>query len=311
LKKRYSAIAILIIVVVTVSIFAFLGNQQLDESALLPETTTYTTQSGIRYADDSNPYHIMDVYLPEGNGPFPAIIYIHGGGWAEGSRSDFGEIAQLYAKRGIAGFSIDYTLAAPNRTAWPQNIEDVISALTFIQANAANYRIDTQKIAVMGSSAGAHLASLIGTLCGNESFLMNNFNGTIHSQVCLVINYDGVEDLEFVGQNKTENVNLLNTIVSSQFGGVTYSQNPDLWKESSPVTYISTGDPTFVFVHGVNDRIVPIQVAQAFNAKLEAASVETHFIRIEGDHDILTNEAMNMQARNTLDPILKSTFALD
>jgi acetyl esterase/lipase len=311
LKKRYSAIAILIVVVVTVSIFAFLGNQ-LDEAALLPETTTCTTQSGIRYADDSNPYHLMDVYLPEGNGPFPAIIYIHGGGWAEGNRSDFNEIAQLYAKRGIAGFSIDYTLAALNRTAWPQDIEDVISALTFIQANAANYRVNTQRIAVMGSSAGAHLASLVGTIGGNESFLKNhNFNGTIHSQICLVVNYDGVEDLEFVGQNKTENLNLLNSIVSSQFGGVTYSQNLDLWREASPVTYVSAGDPTFVFVHGVNDRIVPIQVAQAFNAKLEAAGVETHFIRIEGDHDILTNEAMNMQARNTLDPILKSTFALD
>ncbi len=164
MRKRYPAIAIIIVVVVTVSLFAFLGNQQLGESTLLPETTTFTTQSGIRYVDDSNPYHLMDVYLPEGNGPFPAIIYIHGGGWAEGNRSDFSEIAQLYAKRGIAGFSIDYTLAAPNRTAWPQNIEDVISALTFIQANAANYHVDTQKIAVMGSSAGAHLASLIGTL---------------------------------------------------------------------------------------------------------------------------------------------------
>ncbi len=312
MRKRYPAIAIIIVVVVTVSLFAFLGNRQLGESALLPETTTFTAQSGIRYADDSNPYHLMDVYLPEGNGPFPAIIYIHGGGWAEGNRSDFSEIAQLYAKRGIAGFSISYTLAAPNRTAWPQNIEDVISALTFIQANADRYRVDTQKIAVMGSSAGAHLASLIGTLSGNESFLKNhNFNGTIHSQVCLVVNYDGVEDLEFVGQNQTENLNLLNSIVSSQFGGVTYIQNPELWKESSPVTYISAGSPAFVFVHGVNDRIVPIQVAQAFNAKLEAAGVETHFISIEGDHDILTNEAMNLQARYILEPILKRTFGLN
>jgi len=169
-----------------------------------------------------------------------------------------------------------------------------------------------KKIAVLGSSAGAHLASLVGTLSGNEPFLTNiSLNGTVHSQVCLVINYDGVEDLEFVGQNSTENLNLLNTIVSSQFGGVTYIENPELWREASPATYISADDPNFVFVHGVNDRIVPIQVAQSFNTKLQASGVETHFIQIEGDHDILTNEEMNQQARNTLDPILKSTFGLN
>jgi len=98
----------------------------------------------------------MDTYLPNGTGPFPAIIYIHGGGWVEGNRTDFSNIAELYAKRGIAGFSISYTLAAQNRSAWPQDIEDAISVLTFIRENAGRYHLDTNRIAVMGSSAGAH-----------------------------------------------------------------------------------------------------------------------------------------------------------
>jgi acetyl esterase/lipase len=253
----------------------------------------------------------MDVYSPNGTGPFPAIIYIHGGGWVEGNRSDFSSIAELYALRGIAGFSISYTLAAENRSAWPQNVEDVISALTYIRENAALFHIDTGRIAVMGSSAGAHLASLVGTLTGNEPFLTNRTLAMpLYSQVCLVINYDGVEDLEFVGQNSTENLALLNNIVSSQFGGVTYGENSTLWREASPVTYISATDPLFVFVHGTEDRIVPIQVAESFNTNLEAAGVETQFIQIQGDHDILTNEAMNLQARYLLEPILKSFFEL-
>jgi acetyl esterase/lipase len=186
-----------------------------------------------------------------------------------------------------------------------------ISALTYIRESAELYHIDTERMAVMGSSAGAQLASLIGTLSGNESFLNNPaLNDTIHSQICLVINYDGVVDLEFVGQNQTENLGLLNDIVSSQFGGVTYRENPQLWKEASPVTYISTSAPAFVFVHGTEDRIVPIQVAQSFNTKLQAGGIETYFIQIQGDHDISTNEAMNLQARYTLEPILKRVLDL-
>jgi acetyl esterase/lipase len=253
----------------------------------------------------------MDTYMPNGTGPFPVIIYIHGGGWVEGNRTDFSNIAELYAKRGIAGFSISYTLAAGNQSSWSQNIEDVISALTYIRENAELYHVDTNRIAVMGSSAGAHLASLVGTLTGTESFLTNRtLTAPLHSQICLVISYDGVQDLEFIGQNSTENLNLLNNIVASQFGGVTYSQNTTLWKEASPLSYISATDPTFVFVHGTEDRIVPIQVAQSFDAKLQAAGVQTRFIQIDGDHDILTNEAMNLQARYRLEPIMKAILNL-
>jgi acetyl esterase/lipase len=253
----------------------------------------------------------MDVYMPSGAGPFPAIIYIHGGGWVQGNKSDLVDIARFYAKRGIAGFSIDYTLAKTNESAWPQNIQDVIAALSYIKQNAAAYRVDAGRIAVLGSSAGGQLASLMGTLEGNETFLSNiSPSGPIHSQVCLVMNYDGVEDLEYVGQNRTENLNLLINIVGSQFGGVAYAQNQSLWREASPVTYMAADDPAFVFVHGAQDRIVPIQVAQSFNVKLKNAGVETTFIQIQAYHDILDNEVINLQARYTLDPILKQAFNL-
>ncbi len=315
-RKSYVAITVVIIAVIAGSMLLFLDNNPRDPAVqdrtfLLPETGNCIIQNGVRYENDSNPYHTMDVYLPEGNGPFPAIIYIHGGGWVEGNRSDFNNTAILYAKRGIAGFSIDYTLAAPNSTAWSENIQDAIDALIFIKENANVYNVDREKIAVMGSSAGAHLASLMGTLTGNEPFLINpTTNEKIHSQICLVINYDGVEDLEFVGQNRTENNDLLYKIVSSQFGGVSYGQNPQLWREASPATYVSADATNFVFVHGIYDRIVPIQVAESFNTKLQSVGVETHFIRIDGDHDILTNDSMALQARYSLDPILKQVFSL-
>lgn len=69
-------------------------------------------------------------------------------------------------------------------------------------------------------------------------------------------------------------------------------------------------DPLFVHLHGTEDRFVLIQVAQTFNTKLEAAGVKMGFIRIDDDYDILTNEAMNLQARNILEPILRMVFKL-
>lgn len=312
MRKRTVAAAVIIAVVI-LALFAFLSQNKPQtnslDSALLPETTGCTIQTDVAYLNDSSPYHNLDVYQPTGTGPFPAIIYIHGGGWVQGNKTDLTDVAQLYAKRGIAGFSIDYTLAKTNQSAWPQNIQDVIAALSYIKQNAATYHVDTERIAVLGASAGGQLASLVGTLEGNEPFLTNtSLSGSIHSQVCLVMNYDGVEDLEYVGQNSTKNLNLLINIVSSQFGGVTYPQNASLWREASPATYISADDPAFIFVHGVSDGIVPIPVAQSFNSKLQAAGVSTHFIEIEAYHDILDNEAINLQARYTLDPLLKQFF---
>ena len=296
--------------------FAIMPKQNLtvqtgNEENLLPEITNYTVQNGIPYSNDSNPYHLMDVYLPVGKGPFPAIIYIHGGGWTRGSRADYNETARFYAKRGIAGFSIDYTLTTQNRTAWPENEQDVVEAIRFIRENAQLYRIDCTKVAVLGSSAGAQFASLAGTLSGNESFLAGSSgNEKIRSQVCLVVDYSGATDFDYIG--KYEKTSVIYRILTNALGNVNYTANPNLWVEASAATYISSGDPIFFIVHGTNDTVVPIEVSESFNAKLQAAGVETHFVIVkDGDHDILTSETENLIARYSLEPLLKRVFNLD
>lgn len=312
LKKRYIAVSAIFILIIAVTLFLFLGNPAApvapNESALLPEITSYTTQNGVPYKNDSNPYHLLDAYLPDGDGPFPAILYVHGGGWVQGNRSDFSQIAELYANRGIAGFSIDYTLSSANDTAWPQDLNDVIAAIEYVRENAALYNVNPEKIALMGSSAGAHLISLVGTLSGNESFLSTQTQEPINSQICMVINYDGVTDLEYIGENL--NPSLIYNIVTGGFKA-TYMMNSTLWKEASPATYVSSDDPPFVFVHGLKDVIVPIAVAESFNNKLQNVGAETHFIRVDGDHDVLTSQESNLQARYQLDPLLAKAFNLE
>lgn len=313
MKHRYIATITVFLIVITVTLVIFLGLKEQSNqntSALLPEITDYTIQQDIRYLNDSNPYHLMDAYLPNGEGPFPAIIYVHAGGWVKGNRSDLNATAILYAKRGIAGFSIDYTVAPPNSTAWPQNIRDVIAAIKFIKENAELYRIIPSKITLLGCSAGGQLVSLVGTLSGNESFLSEpNPQEIIKNHICLVINYAGVTDFEYVGEHLKSST--IYKIITSAFDNFTYEQNPNLWREASPATYVSGNAPIFVFVHGYYDEVVPIQIVESFNSKLQTAGVETHFIKIRGDHDIITNDEWNLQARYTIDPLLKRVFDLN
>ncbi len=317
-KNRYSIVALFFLLGTVLSLGTFLTTQNQNSTlkpqlkdGLLQEVTNCTIERGVSYSQDSNPYHIMDVYLPVGNGPFPAFIYIHGGGWTRGSRADYNETAIFYAKRGIAGFAIDYTLTTQNHTAWPENIQDVVESIRFIRQNAQAYRVDSNRIAAFGSSAGAQFASFAGTLTGNESFLEGSSgNEKIRSEICLVVDYSGATDFDYIG--KYENGTRIYRILTNALGNVSYSDNPGLWIEASAATYISSNDPVFFLVHGTNDTIVPIAVAESFYAKLRAAGVEAHFVRVEGgDHDILTSEVENLIVRYSLEPLLVKVFNFD
>jgi len=275
---------------------------------LLAEITNSTIQRDIPYAQDANPYHLMNAYIPEGEGPFPALVYIHGGGWTSGHRDSYDIVGSFYARRGIAGFSIDYTLTAKNKSSWPQAIQDVILAIRHIRENSAQYRIDPERVAVMGDSAGGHLASLAGTLSGNESFLAGTAgNLAISSRVCLVIDYYGPTDFQFIGECGPS----FNPygLVEKFLGDVTYEMNQSRWIEASPATYITADDPIFVITHGTNDAIVPIAISESFISKLDVVGVETHFVKAEGgDHGFSDKE--NISVRYVLEPLLKQIFSL-
>src|ERR1700682_1788518 len=124
---------------------------------------TYATHDGVALQGD--------LYLPKGAGPFSALVAVHGGGWQQGVRSAFQYWGPYLAARGYAVFAISYRLAKKGTKTFPQAVHDVVAAVRFLRANAAEYRIDANRLGLYGASAGAHLASLAALGANCEKFL--------------------------------------------------------------------------------------------------------------------------------------------
>src|SRR6266852_4209804 len=143
--------------------------------ALVPsgstQTPTYTSYLDVEYANVNNTSLRLDLYVPNSGGPFPVVVWVHGGGWQTGDKSDPNP-ALREVNRGYAVVSINYRLQIlhpapldPN-LAFPVQIKDCKAAVRWLRANAATYNLDPNRIGAWGESAGGHLSSLLGTSAG-------------------------------------------------------------------------------------------------------------------------------------------------
>jgi len=117
--------------------------------------------SDIGFANVDGVSLTLDAFVPEGDGPFPTVIFVHGGGFMNGDKQSY--IKPLFepvGKAGFAWFTINYRLAPKYR--WPACGDDVATAVRWVKAHAAEYRVDPRRIALVGESAGGHLVSWVG-----------------------------------------------------------------------------------------------------------------------------------------------------
>ncbi len=216
----------------------------------------------------------LDIYLPEvGNGPFPVIISIHGGAFMFGDKSDGQVIPMLEGlNHGYAVVSINYRLSG--EALFPNNIHDVKAAIRWIKANAAKYKMDPNKIALWGGSAGGNLSSLAGTSGGvKELEDLGLGNPDQSSRVQAVVDWFGPTNFLLMDAQLAETGNGIpnhNEAGSpeSKLMGQKITDIPDKVKLSNPETYITKDDPPFFIQHGTKDQLVPTQQSINFAAKL-------------------------------------------
>ncbi len=205
--------------------------------------------------------------------PMPAVIWIHGGGWQEGTHKQNG--AAALALFGYFTASVEYRLSGEAK--WPAQIEDCKLAVRWLRANAAKYHVDPDRIGVWGMSAGAHLASCVGVLGEAKQLEGNGGYDGISSRVQAVASYCGAFDFT---DDRTGN-DLIRKLCTKLCGG-TIMAKADAWRQASPLLHVTPQCPPFLLVHGDKDDVVPIAQSERMEAALRKAGVSVEFVRVHG-----------------------------
>ena len=233
----------------------------------------------IPYAHDTLQKHLLDIYLPaDAKGKVPLVIFIHGGGWLSNDKyADIGYMKKTVAEIISSGFalaSIDYRFST--QAVFPAQIRDCNRAISFLYDNADQYGFDINRLALMGFSAGGHLASLVGLSKNNniQSFFMPGTSKLFGFKA--VVDFYGPAELILfpgAGDEKSPEALLI---------GASPLVRPDLAKTASPVTYVDKNDPPFLIIHGEKDELVSTKQSRLLSAWLTVEGVPNELIIVKG-----------------------------
>jgi acetyl esterase/lipase len=215
----------------------------------------------------AKPLH-LDVYRPRGgDGPFPVLLYIHGGGWTMGSKNAQGLATCTHmASRGWLCVNANYRLSP--RATFPDHIVDVKQAIRWIREVGARLGADPDCIVIAGGSAGGHLSALA-ALTPNDPEYQPGFEGADTSvQGC--IPFYGVFDL--TGEQEHWPNRSLERALERWVLKAKRRTDPDAFRRASPLHRVHPGAPPFLVIHGTTDSLVPIEESRVFHRALAETS---------------------------------------
>jgi acetyl esterase/lipase len=256
---------------------------------------------GIPYVTRDGNSLRANYYIPKGKGPFPGVLMVHGGAWRKGNPWHMHGHAVQLARAGYTVVAIAYRLAPAHR--FPAQLEDCADAVRFMRRNAQRYKIDPQRIAGYGYSAGGHLVSLLGA-CGDENdfeFLTAD-RPAEQSRLQAVVAGGAPCDFNWIAENSR---------TLAYWLGDTRKQIPKTYQQASPSHFVSRRDPPMFFFHGETDRLVPASSPQRMSEQLRKLGVraEVHVIPAAGHGAAAMNPESIFAAVEFLDQVLKSSTA--
>lgn len=238
------------------------------------------THRNLEYAKLGEVSLKLDLHLPAAGGaPSPLIVWVHGGAWRSGSKNE-NPLAPLVA-RGWAIASVDYRLTpvAP----FPANVHDLKAAIRFLRARGAEYRLDTERIAIAGASAGAHLAALVGVTNRHPELegAVGSFRNT-SSDVHAIVSFYGASNLESILRQSTPyGLGVRIPALQLLFRGQP-EEKPELARLASPVAHVDAGDPPLLLFHGEQDPQMPIAQSLEFQGAYEKVGRPVRFVAVHG-----------------------------
>ncbi len=225
----------------------------------------FQLHANLVYARHADQDLLADVYVPQGEGPFPGVLVVHGGAWMIGNKSHMIWISEQLARSGYTAVTINYRLAPQFQ--FPAQIEDCKAAVRWLKSNAARYKIDAAHIAGFGYSAGGHLACLLGTtdasagLEGADALAA----GPDSRLQCIVAGGAPCDFRPLPAENRR---------LAYWLGG-SRAEKPEAYERASPACFVSKDDPPTFFYHGENDSLVPLLSPKAMMAQLQGVGVTT------------------------------------
>jgi acetyl esterase/lipase len=253
------------------------------------QTHEVTTRANVPYVEHDGVKLTGDLYHPKGRDKAPLLVAVHGGGWQVGTPAFYRYWGPFFASNGIGLFAVRYRLSKPGTKTFPGAVYDVKAAVQFARANAGALGVDPDRIAMIGDSAGAHLAALT-ALAGDEPLFSTDYRGDPHAvtpaNVKAVIGFYGVYDMQ--AQWLHDQIARPRDQITEKFLGVSPMQSRRTYFDASPISYATvdkrekTGT-RFLLIHGTNDDIVdPHTQSQAFLTALKQAGFFARTIVIPG-----------------------------
>jgi acetyl esterase/lipase len=242
--------------------------------AQVPDTVI--VEKGIEYANPDDQHLQLNLARPKtGDGPFPAIVCIHGGGFRAGKRESYDGLIVRLAEQGYVAITVTYRLAPKYQ--FPAAVHDTKAAVRWVRANAAKYKIDPSRIGTTGGSAGGHLAQFLGVTAGVKEFEGDGGNPAESSAVACVVNVYGPSDF-----TKSYGKSVDAAEVLPLFLGGNLEKARKLHLKASPLYWVTPVAAPTLCIHGTLDKYVAHEQAVWLVDKMNAAGAEAELLTLEG-----------------------------
>jgi acetyl esterase/lipase len=248
----------------------------LRAQAPTPVPDTVIVEKGIEYANPDDQHLQLNLARPKtGDGPFPAIVCIHGGGFRAGKRESYDGLIVGLAEQGYVAITVTYRLAPKYQ--FPAAVHDTKAAVRWVRANAAKYKIDPSRIGTTGGSAGGHLAQFLGVTAGVKEFEGDGGNPAESSAVACVVNVYGPSDF-----TKSYGKSVDAAEVLPLFLGGNLEKARKLHLKASPLYWVTPVAAPTLCIHGTLDKYVAHEQAVWLVDKMNAAGAEAELVTLEG-----------------------------
>lgn len=238
------------------------------------EVSAQSTVTDVEYARVGDKVLMLDLHLPKQSNP-PLIVYVHGGAWRAGSKSDV-PIAPLI-DLGFAIASVDYRLST--EAVFPAQVHDIKAAIRFLRSKADLFHINTKNVAIIGSSAGGHLAALVGVTNG-----VHQLEGAVgealpeSSDVHCIVSFYGASNLRTILSQSTDFGLRMRVPALKLLLGGTPEERPDLAKLASPVEHVDPADPPLLLLHGDADPQMPPEQSDELAKTYRASDLDVTLV---------------------------------